>query len=460
MSHPLTRGHRLPPRTTRASAWRSIYDPLAFVTDNLQRYPDVFRSGLLGFSAYVVHHPDYIHHVLSANARNYRKFDKYRYLRLLGGNGLVTNEGQCWVRQRQRIQPAFSRAAMDRACATMSHESASTVAHLARHAPLTCNMAEVMGELTVAIVARALFSTDVAAYVTTIRSELEQSQRLGNILLRTPLPLYDLVPYLPVFRRISTAATRLREIVGMLIARRRASASRPGDLLDALLTAQEDEESPMTDEQLRDEVLTLLLAGHETTLLALSWAMHLTALHRTAYERLRDEAAEVMRRGVNGIESLEEAPWSRAIAREALRLYPPAYWIGRTAIADDRIGEYDVPRGTNIVINIYGMHRHPWYWPNPDAFEPERMLNPEAWDPRRFVFLPFGVGPRSCIGSRFSLYEMQIVLLSFAHAFEFTPVTDDIVFPHPRITLAPHRPIVVRLTPPPPAVRSSCPVAH
>jgi cytochrome P450 len=441
------RGNRLPPKTTRASAWWSIYDPLAFVTDNLQRYPDVFRSGLLGFSAYVVHHPEYIHHVLSANARNYRKFEKYRYLRLLGGNGLVTNEGQCWVRQRQRIQPAFNHAAIDRASATMAEESEAMVLRLARHTPLTCNLAELMGELTIAIVARALFSADVAAYVPTIRSELEQSQRLGNILLRTPLPLYNVVPYLPVFRRITEAAERLREIVSMLIARRRASATRPGDLLDALLNAQADEESPMSDEQLRDEVLTLLLAGHETTLLALSWAIHLTALHPTVYDRLHDEAANVMRRGVSGIASLDAAPWSRAVAREALRLYPPAYWIGRTAVDDDRIGEYDVPRGTNLVINIYGMHRHPAYWSNPNDFQPERMLDPQAWDPKRFVFLPFGVGPRSCIGSRFSLYEMQVVLLSFAHAFAFTPVSDGTVHAHPRITLAPSRPIAVRLSP-------------
>jgi cytochrome P450 len=423
-----------------------LYDPLAFVMDNLRQYPDVFRSGLLGFSAYVIHNPAYIHHVLSSNARNYRKFDKYRYLRLLGGNGLVTNEGPCWARQRQLIQPAFNRDAMARACTTMWQETAATISRLARRSPITCDVAEVMGELTIAIVARALFSADVGVHVSTIRSELDRSQRLGNILLRTPLPLYGLVPYLPVFRGIDTAARRLREIVTDLIARRRASATRPRDLLDALMNAQDAAASPMSDEQLRDEVLTLLLAGHETTLLALSWAIHLTALHPSVHERLRDEAADVASRGTTNIETLDAAPWSRAVAREAMRLFPSAYWIGRTALQDDRIGEYDVPRGTNVVVNIYGMHRHPAYWPEPDAFRPERMLDPAAWDPKRFVFLPFGAGPRSCIGSRFSLYEMQVVLLSFAHAFTFNPISSDVIDARARITLAPGRPIVVRMT--------------
>jgi cytochrome P450 len=232
-----------------------------------------------------------------------------------------------------------------------------------------------------------------------------------------------------------------------LIARRRASAAPPRDLLDALMRAQDEESSPMSDEQLRDEVLTLLLAGHETTLLSLSWAIHLTARHARVYERLRAEAAEFVARGAPDIAALDAAPWSRAVAREAMRLYPPAYWIGRTAQEDDAIGEYAVPRGTNLVLNIYGMHRHPAYWPDADAFQPERMLDPKAYDPTRFVFLPFGAGPRSCIGARFSLYEMQVVLLAFAHAFAFTPETRDIIHPSPRITLAAGRPIRVRLTP-------------
>jgi cytochrome P450 len=418
-------------------------DPLAFVMDNLGRHPQVFRSELLAFSAYVVHHPAYIRHVLNTNAANYRKFEKYRYLELIGGKGLVTNEGEAWVRQRRIIQPAFSRDALERACTIMWQATGSLVRRLAGERVVACNLTELMGALTIEIAARALFTSDVGSQVGIIRSELDCAQRLGNVLLRVPLPLYDAVPYLPVFRRISTAANRLRALVAGIIARRKSLAARPGDLLDALLAAQSDPSSLMSDDQLRDEVLTLLLAGHETTLLALSWALHLVALHPEAAERLAEEAAATASRP-HDIATLDAAPWSRAIAREAMRLYPPAYFIGRTALQQDALGDYHVPAGTNILINIYGIHRHPAYWTDPDAFLPARMLDPAAWDPKRFVYLPFGAGPRSCIGARLALYEMQVVLLSFARAFVLEPITGPVGV-RPRITLGPARPIVVRL---------------
>lgn len=442
---PDRRKPNLPPATTFASAVASMARPLDFVIGNMHRHPEIFRSGLLGFSAYVVHHPEYVRHVLSANARNYVKFEKYRYLRLIGGNGLVTNEGDSWLRQRKLIQPAFHRGMLERACATMCQETNAVVDRLSGERRPVADVGELMGELTIAIAARTLFSSDVGQSVPTIRHELDLSQRLGNILLRVPLPLYDAVPYLPVFNRITRAAKRLRAIVQEMIDRRRSSGERPGDLLDALLEARDEGDvTGMTDEQLRDEVLTLLLAGHETSLLALSWAFYLVARHPEVYERLRAEAREVY--GPDGVDlaGLERLTWARAVAREAMRLYPPVYLMGRTALADDKLGEYDVPAGTNVMVNVYGLHRHPRYWTEPDRFLPERMLDPKAWEPGNFVYLPFGAGPRSCIGSRFALYEMQIILAAFAKAFSFETVSKAEVRPSPQITLKADRPIRLR----------------
>src|SRR5579885_3822487 len=435
----------LPPATTFASAVASMGRPLDFFTRNLWRHPKVFRSGLLGFSAYVVHHPAFVRHVLSVNARNYVKFEKYRYLRIIGGNGLVTNDGESWLRQRKLIQPAFNRDTLEKACAVMCGETAEVIDRLGQKPGAAVDVGEVMGELALAIAARTLFSSDVGNSVSTIRYELDLAQRLGNVLMRVPLPLYRAVPYLPVFRRITRAADRLRASVWELINQRRASGRRPGDLLDTLLAARDEESvEGMTDEQLRDEVLTLLLAGHETTLLSLGWAFYLVARHPHVQEKLRAEAVAAYPTGGVGIAGLERLPYARAVAREAMRLYPPAYLIGRTALADDTLGDYHVPAGTNVLINIYGLHRHPSYWSDPDAFRPERMLDDEAWDPARFVYLPFGAGPRGCIGSRFALYEMQIILAAFARAFAFEPASAAEVRPSPQITLKSNRPIRLR----------------
>jgi len=435
-----------PPSPGLMSAVASMKQPLTFFTKNLVRYPEIFQSGLLGFSAFVIHHPPYIRHVLSDHARNYVKFEKYRYLRLIGGNGLVTNEGESWRHQRRLIQPAFSQAALDRAIAVMWQETDAVVCRLESRRETVLDVSETLGELTIAIVARCLFSSDVAEHVAEIRRELDLAQQLGNVLLRIPLPLYGAVPYLPVFRRITKAATRLRSMVTGLIARRRACTERPADLLEALMAAAEDQsQGGMTEDQLVDEVLTLLLAGHETTLLALSWAFHLIAHHPVAFERLRHEAVTIDASQAGGHGALNQLVWARAVAREAMRLYPPAYLIGRTALDDDVLGEYEVPAGTNVLINIYGLHRHPAYWRDPDAFQPERMLDNFSSDPARFLFLPFGAGPRSCIGARFTMCEMQIILSAFARAFTLTPLDARPLYPSPQITLKTGRPVQLRI---------------
>lgn len=436
----------LPPATTFASAVASIPQPLDFFTSNMHRHPEIFRSGLLGFSAYVIHDPAHIHHVLSANAMNYVKFEKYRYLRFLGGNGLVTNDGKSWLQQRRLIQPAFNRAAIERACRVMCEDTAALVRRLSQQNEQVLDISEVMGELTIGITARTLFGSDVGQHVPTIRTQLDFAQRMGNILLRIPLPLYRAVPYLPVFNRVLKCNAILRGIVQEMIDARRTSQRKPDDLLNDLMAARDDEsQKGMTDTQLLDEVLTLLLAGHETTLLALTWAFYLLAKHPAAFERLREEALAFYPEEGLDTAGLEKLVWTKAVAREAMRLYPPAYIIGRQALADDKLGPYHVPAGKNVMINIYGLHRHPKYWDAPNEFRPERMLDPAASDPNRYAYLPFGAGPRACIGSRFSIVEMQIILASFARAFRFERTSNAEVQPAPLFTLKPGRPIHLRL---------------
>lgn len=439
---------RLPPAASFTSSITSVGRPLEFFTRNVHHHPDIFRAGLLGFSAYVIHCPEFIRHVLSTNSKNYMKFEKYRYLRFIGGNGLITNEGESWIRQRRLIQPAFNHAALAQACNVILEETQEVVDRLSRGGSQVVDLGELMARLTVSIVARALFGNDLKADVPFIRRELDLSERLGTVLLRTPLPLYSAVPYLPVFNRIARAGDRLRALVSQIIGKRRASAETPGDLLDRLIAARDEENiHGMTTRQLMDEVLTLLVAGHQTSLMALTWAFYLVARHRDIYDGLRDEAVSGPTSVGADLVELDQLPWARAVAREAMRLYPPAYIIGRSALAEDALGEYVVPAGLNVMINIYGLHRHPKYWEAAEEFRPARMLQDHSSDPARFTYLPFGAGPRSCIGARFALFELQLVLSQFARAFMFEPATDAEVKPSARLNLGPSRPIRLRFTP-------------
>lgn len=438
----------VPPATSFASAVASMGQPLHFFTRNIGKYPDIFRSGLLGFSAYVIHQPDFIRHVLSTNSRNYVKFEKYRYLKLIGGNGLVTNEGESWVRQRRLVQPAFNQTAIVEACNIVVEETRAVVAELARSGPSVVDVCALMGKLALGIVARTLFGSDVTQDAPQIRRELDLAQRLGTVLLRIPLPLYSAVPYLPVFNKIVKAGNRLRAIVTQLIERRRLSGEKPGDLLDRLMAARDEQsDQGMAQDQLVDEVVTLLVAGHETLLVSLSWSLYMISRHPEVYAHLQDESRSSPDAVGPDLAELEPLAWARAIAREVMRLYPPAYLIGRCALQDDALGDYKVPAGTNVIINTYGMHRHPAYWEDPEEFRPERMLRDEAWDPSRFTYLPFGAGPRSCIGARFAINEMQLVLSQFARAFAIRPATGAEVRPAPRLNLEPVRPIRLQFIP-------------
>src|ERR1700674_1336354 len=259
--------HLLPPAASFASSMASIGRPLEFFTRNALRYPKIFRAGPLGFSAYVIHHPEFIRHVVSTNSKNYVKFEKYRYLRFVGGNGLITNEGESWIRQRRLIRPAFNHAAISQACNVIMEETREIVDRLLRSGSQVVDLCELMAELTLAIITRVLFSSDLKHDIPEIRQELDLSETIGTVLLRTPLPLYSAVPYLPVLNRIVKAGRRLRVLLSEVVAHRPVGAESPRDLLDRLIAARHEENSQgMKTDQLLDEVVTLLVAGHQTSL--------------------------------------------------------------------------------------------------------------------------------------------------------------------------------------------------
>ena len=435
----------VPPKTTLTSALHSMFDPLSFFLKNLLLYPDIFSSGLLGFSAYVLNKPEYIKQVLTTNQKNYLKGEKYGILKFLAGKGLVTNEGQHWLKQRRLIQPYFYHQSIEGMMKVMQSETEALLQRI--DADKVFNISEAFGKLTINIVGKAMFGTDAEGKIEVIRTEMDAYQKIGNILLRIPFRLPKNTPEFPLLIRMKRSIQRLDKIVMEIIEKRRSDSALTGDLLDLMMRAEDAESSErMDNKQLRDEVLTLFLAGHETTLLALSWTFYLLAKHPRQREKAYVEVCSVW--GDDSPFTFEHArglTYVEQVINESMRLYPPAYIIARKAKEEDHIGPYHVPANKDVFINVYGLHRHPQFWEDAQLFNPERFAAFEHKGINKYVFLPFGGGPRHCIGDIFSMVEMKIIIASFLKKFDFSYPQKVTIKPKPLITLKPDRDIEIQL---------------
>jgi len=410
--------------------------PLALLQKGFREYGDIvgYRFGTL--RACLVAHPAYIQHVLHDNHRNYDKnnFD-YAMLRRLLGNGLLTSEGAFWRRQRRLMAPMFQRQRVAEFCPLMVE---STVEMLERWQDLAASaqpfdLAAEMGRLTLAIVARTLFSTDLSGEASAIaRALTEANQQLSQF------SLMDLIPLIPTARkrRFRDALSTLDGVVGKMLAARRGATNRGADLLSMLLDARdEDTGGSMSERQVRDEVLTLMLAGHETTATALTWTCYLLSQHLEIEARLRDELAAVLGGRTPTIGDLPDLSFTRMVIEESMRLYPPAWVVSRNAIGDDEIGGYRVRRGTSMMMCSFITHRHPAFWPDPERFDPDRFTAALSRERPAYSYFPFGGGPRVCIGNNFAMTEAQLVLAMIAQRYRLRLVPGHPVELQPLVTL-------------------------
>jgi cytochrome P450 len=421
--------------------FRYLRDPLTYLTRASRQYGDVVRSRLGPYNDYLISHPDLIEYVLRVHQENYIKDKVTQMLRPLVGNGLLTSEGPFWRRQRKLAQPGFQQSQVQAYAATMvdlagrmlqSWESGRDV--------------EVHGEmsrLTLAIVVRCLFSADVGDAAEVVGRSLDTI--MGRFLDPSMwFPIRDHLP-LPSTLRYKDAIRRIDEVVYGIIRKRRESKDDPGDLLSRLLAAQDDEGQGMTDKQLRDEVVTLFLAGHETTALALTYALHLLARHPEADARLGAELAEVLDGdrppNVGDVPRLTYTEW---VVREAMRLYPPAWGIGREALHHDEVGGYFIPRGTQISVSMWVTHRDPRWYERPEEFRPERWAGDFIRQLPRGAYMPFGGGPRVCVGNHFAMMELVLVLATLARRYRFELADDPELEVVPSITLRPKGPVMLR----------------
>jgi cytochrome P450 len=413
-------------------------NPTAVFMSAARRFGDVVYFRIGPRRGYLITNPADIRHVLQDNARNYHKSPLYDKLRVSLGNGLLTSEDEFWLRQRRIAQPAFHRQRIATLASVMAEAARDVAAQWQTIASggRPVDIADEMMRLTRTVVLRALLGADLGPFAARVDDAWTIiNQHIGESFWS--LGFTDSWPTAK-YRRFQAARAMLQEAVDYVISRRRRNPSDSADLLSMLLSARDEETGEaMTDEQLRVEVTTFLLAGQETTSLALTWTWFLLSQHAGAQRRLEEEIDTVLNGRPPEYADLVNLPYTRMVIDEAMRLYPPAWGFSRQALADDELGGFHLPRGWLAFVIPYVLHRLPAFWQDPDAFDPERFLPERSADRPKFVYLPFGAGPRQCIGNQFALIEAQLIVATLAQAYRLHLVPRHRVEPWPLITLRP-----------------------
>ena len=399
---------------------------------------DVFIASSLGRQRFLLNGEEGIHRVLLANAKNYRRTPaSIRILRPITGQGLLLSEGDTWRRQRQTVAPALAPRVMPMLARHVVDATERAVAGLSG----TVDALAAMQKLTLEIASRSMFSVEMDAYGATLREMItEYGERMG----RPTLLDFLLPPSIPNpgdIRRMIFRARWVRFMDRIMRARMAAPASDgPRDLFDLLLAARDPESGAgFTPAQLRDQMATLILAGHETTALTLFWSLYLIAKTPDVQARLAEEArtldptAEIARPGLPSLR------YTRAVISEAMRLYPPAFTLARAAIHEDRVGNVTIPAGSIVLIAPWVLHHHAKFWRDPAVFDPSRFEG-EPHFAHRYAYLPFGAGPRICVGAQFAMTEAVLVLAMLAQRFEISLADSRPVLPTAVITTQPDHP--------------------
>jgi cytochrome P450 len=411
-------------------------DPLVFLRYVAAEYGDIAHFRLGGFHAFLLSDPGDIEDILVTHHRRFTKGRALQRARRMLGNGLLTSEGEFHRRQRRLAQPAFHRPRVAAYGEVMTRFAIRFCER--QRAGETIDIAREMNQLTLAIVGRTLFGADVEPQAAEVREALTAALEMFDVSVSPLASLLERLP-LPRMRRFWAALARLDRIVYGIIETRRREGGDRGDLLSMLLLAHDEEGDggSMTNQQLRDEAMTLFLAGHETTANALAWTWYLLAQHPAAEARLHAEVDALINGRVPTSEDVPKLIFTRMVLAESMRLYPPAWAIGRRAIEAHPVGGYVVAPGSLVLASQWVVHHDPRHYPDPDRFDPDRWL-PEFQALRpRFSYFPFGGGPRVCIGEAFAWMEGILVLATIAQQWRFQLVPGHPVSIQPVITLRP-----------------------
>ena len=437
MGSPPVSGPNFPlPPSPKGSAREQVRDPLSYFLTLVSQHGDVVCYRSAPEPAYLVNHPDAIRHILVDNARNYSKetFINQKF-RAAVGDGLLTSEGAAWRRQRQLLQPAFNYRQLAYLDAIVTGKTARLLERWRGFAQRgeALDLSSEMSSLTLSITTQALFGVDLGREMDQVGQAVDMA---GDLLEK------------PNSTRFKTALESIQTIVERIIQERQQLTNGKQDLLATMLQARDPETGRGLDPlELRGQVETLLLAGYETTANALTWTWYLLAQHPECMQRLQAELSQALGGRIPTFQDLERLQYTRMVFEEALRIYPPAWVLGRRALADDVVGGFRTPAGTIIAISPYTVHRHPDFWDRPHDFCPERFADRRAVPRHRFAYLPFGAGQRKCIGNNMALIEAQLIIAMLAREFSFSLVSAQPVKPQPIFILRPASPVLCRLIP-------------
>ena len=408
-------------------------DPLAFFTETQRTYGDIAKFNFGPQQVFLVSHPDWIEDVLVTSAKKFQKGVALQRAKRLLGEGLLTSEGQAHLKQRRTIQPMFHRQQVQRFAAAMVTHAVRWRDSITPDA--TIDVTDEMAGLTLAIVGETLFSSDVQGDADEVRDALTAAVQSFGIAFLPGLEYFEKLP-LPMFTRVRKARERLDRVIHRVIEERRNDESGPQDLVSMLLAAR-DPENPdaagMSDLQIRDEAMTIFLAGHETTANAMAWTWHLLASAPAVERRLHDELARVLDGRTPSVEDVPKLEFTRSVVAESMRLYPPAWTMGRRVVEQHTIGGHTIEPGALVIVSQWIAHHDPRWWTAPDTFNPDRWA--EKSDRPKYAYFPFGGGSRICIGESFAWTEAILLLATIAQRWRFAPVS--LPTPEARITLRP-----------------------
>ena len=404
-------------------------DVLALMCDAAAAHGDVVRFRLGPLVAHLVNHPDHVAQVLQSRGRYDKQTRSTAALRAICDDSLLTTDDRAWDIRRRVIQPPFHRQRVGRLVDTMTACIAARLASWRPGTPL--DVASEMMRLTFVIAGTAILGADV-------RPESESVEDAIGFMLEQvfarwsrPAPVPRWIPTLEN-RRFQSALATVDRVVQRIIDEHRAGTDGQADLLTMLMEARDPESGAgFTDRELRNEAITMLLAGHETTATALAWTFALLAAHPDAAARVRAEVDEVLGQRRPVADDLPRLAYTSRVIQEAMRLYPPIWAIERRAAGDDVIGGYGIPAGSSVIVSPYVLHRHPAFWPDPERFDPSRF---ESGRPSP-AYMPFGAGPRYCVGSEFALVEARLVVAMVTQAGRLSLASGHVVAPQPSLTL-------------------------